>query len=178
MCSCLNGTCSASRRGSVNRGPAALAHGNRGHRPRHAIADELRMEVIGLATSLYRDYNHSHLQEELVERHDLNLSRRSVTRILTAAVPAADASPARTPQRQQALAPLRGTNTAQACPQPRAHRLRVVRWVSAMEVHSQRRGKGYSLRTGGCSRRSWGWVTPTAWPERFLLAKRFVRQKK
>jgi len=41
--------------------------------------------VIELATSLYRDYNHTHLQEELEERHSISLSRRSVTRILTVA---------------------------------------------------------------------------------------------
>ena len=73
------------KKGLREQGPAALAHGNRGRRPRHAIADELRKEVIGLATSLYRDYNHTHLQEELEERHSISLSRRSVTRILTAA---------------------------------------------------------------------------------------------
>lgn len=62
-----------------------MAHGNRGRRPRHAIEDELRREVIELATALYRDYNHTHLQEMLEEEHNLVLSRRSVTRILTTA---------------------------------------------------------------------------------------------
>jgi hypothetical protein len=33
----------------------------------------------------YADYNHTHLHEELVEEHGLALSRRSLTRILTAA---------------------------------------------------------------------------------------------
>jgi len=73
------------KKGLREQGPAAFAHGNRGRRPRHAIADQLRKEVIELATSLYRDYNHTHLQEELEERHSISLSRRSVTRILTAA---------------------------------------------------------------------------------------------
>jgi transposase len=73
------------KKGLREQGPAALAHGNRGRRPKHAIADELRKEVIELATSLYHDYNHTHLQEELEERHGVSLSRRSVTRILTAA---------------------------------------------------------------------------------------------
>ncbi len=73
------------KKGLREHGPAALAHGNRGRCPSHAIADELRKEVIELATSLYRDYNHTHLQEELEERHSISLSRRSVTRILTAA---------------------------------------------------------------------------------------------
>lgn len=73
------------KKGLREQGPAALAHGNRGRRPGHAIADELRKEVIELATSLYTGYNHTHLQEELEERHSLSLSRRSVTRILTTA---------------------------------------------------------------------------------------------
>ena len=65
-------------------GPGALAHGNRGRKPVHAVSDDVREEVLRLATSLYPDYNHSHLQEELVSRHDISLSRRSVARILTA----------------------------------------------------------------------------------------------
>ena len=73
------------KKGLREQGPAALAHGNRGRCPGHAIADELRKEVIELSTSLYHDYNHTHLQEELEERHSISLSRRSVTRILTAA---------------------------------------------------------------------------------------------
>src|SRR3989304_2104187 len=73
------------KKGLREQGPAAFAHGNRGRCPGHAIAEELRKEVIELATSLYHDYNHTHLQEELEERHSISLSRRSVTRILTAA---------------------------------------------------------------------------------------------
>ena len=73
------------KKGLREQGPAALAHGNRGRRPGHAITGELRKEVLELATSLYRDYNHTHLQEELEERHEICLSRRSVARILTVA---------------------------------------------------------------------------------------------
>jgi transposase len=73
------------KKGLREEGPAALAHGNRGRCPKHAITDKLRKEVIELATSLYRDYNHTHLQEMLEEEHNLVLSRRSVTRILTTA---------------------------------------------------------------------------------------------
>ena len=66
-------------------GPGALAHGNRGRRPEHAIQEELRQKVVQLATSVYRGYNHTHLQEQLGEEHGIGLSRRSVSRILTAA---------------------------------------------------------------------------------------------
>jgi hypothetical protein len=45
----------------------------------------LRQEVVELATSVYAGYNHSHLQELLEEEHAMKLSRRSVSRVLTAA---------------------------------------------------------------------------------------------
>jgi len=64
-------------------GPGALAHGNRGRRPVHAIAEEVRQQILDLAGSHYKDYNHTHLQELLEDEHELRLSRRSVTRILT-----------------------------------------------------------------------------------------------
>ena len=73
------------KKGFREEGPAALAHGNRGRRPAHAIQEGLRQEVVQLATSVYAGYNHTHLQEELEEGHSIKLSRRSVSRILTAA---------------------------------------------------------------------------------------------
>ncbi len=66
-------------------GPAALAHGNRGRAPAHSIPQLVREQVVALAQADYRGYNHTHLQEELVATHGLTLSRRSLTRILTAA---------------------------------------------------------------------------------------------
>lgn len=73
------------KKGFREEGPGALAHGNRGRRPGHALGDRLRQEVVGLAMSVYAGYNHSHLQELLEEEHALKLSRRSVSRILTVA---------------------------------------------------------------------------------------------
>jgi len=73
------------KKGFREEGPGALAHGNRGRRPAHAIEDRLRQEVVELATLVYAGYNHSHLQELLEEEHALKLSRRSVSRILTTA---------------------------------------------------------------------------------------------
>ena len=72
------------KKGFREEGPGALAHGNRGRRPGHALGDGLRQEVE-LAMSVYAGYNHSHLQELLEEEYSLKLSRRSVSRILTAA---------------------------------------------------------------------------------------------
>jgi len=65
-------------------GAAALAHGNRGRSPVHAIPEETRKRVVALAQHPYGGLNHSHLQELLVEREGLALSRSSVWRILTA----------------------------------------------------------------------------------------------
>lgn len=73
------------KRGFRERGPVVLAHGNRGRRPAQALPEELRAEVVRLAETLYRGYNHTHLHEVLAEEHGLSLSRRSVARILTAA---------------------------------------------------------------------------------------------
>lgn len=66
-------------------GPAALVHGNRGRQPMHALPGDVRAEVLRLARTDYRGYNHTHLHEVLSEEHGLQLSRRSVARILVAA---------------------------------------------------------------------------------------------
>jgi transposase len=62
-------------------GPAALAHGNRGRKPAHAIPVETRKRVVELTKSKYVDYNHQHLSEEL-ESDGIVISRPSVRRIL------------------------------------------------------------------------------------------------
>jgi transposase len=70
-------------------GAAALSHGNRGRRPRHALDPEVARKVVELATTTYAGFNQQHLSELLVEEHGLVISRPSVHRILTAAgVPA------------------------------------------------------------------------------------------
>lgn len=66
-------------------GPQALAHGNRGRRPAHAVRESEKREVLDLASSLYSGYNHTHLHEMLASEQGIRLSRRSVARILTAA---------------------------------------------------------------------------------------------
>lgn len=73
------------KRAVRERGPAALAHGNRGRLPAHALPESLRAEVVRLAEGEYRGYNHTHLHEVLTEEQGLLLSRRSVARILMAA---------------------------------------------------------------------------------------------
>src|SRR6266571_782441 len=54
-------------------GAAALAHGNRGRKPRHALSGEVRERVVALARA-YGPCNHSHLTELLAEREHLALS--------------------------------------------------------------------------------------------------------
>jgi len=66
-------------------GVAALAHGNRGRKPAHALPEALRAEVVQIAEKHYQGYNHTHLHEQLVAEHGITLSRRSVARILRAA---------------------------------------------------------------------------------------------
>lgn len=66
-------------------GVAALAHGNRGRAPVHRIPEATRQRVVALARELYQGFNHYHLQELLVEREQLALSRSSLWRLLTVA---------------------------------------------------------------------------------------------
>ena len=66
-------------------GIAALAHGNRGRKPYNAIEDRVRHQVVELAKSKYRGFNHQHLTESLAEREDVFLSRSSVRNILLGA---------------------------------------------------------------------------------------------
>ncbi len=63
-------------------GAAALAHGNRGRKPKHALSDQLKRKVLELAKSTYDGCNHQHFTELLEERVGIKLSRSSVRRIL------------------------------------------------------------------------------------------------
>ena len=66
-------------------GAAALAHGNRGRRPAHTTALEVREQVITLAQTLYAGCNQQHLRDLLAEREGIHLSRATVHRLLAAA---------------------------------------------------------------------------------------------
>ncbi len=66
-------------------GAAALAHGNRGRRPVHAVSLETAQQVVALAMGCYQGCNQHHFTELLAEREGLVLSRSSVRRILLAA---------------------------------------------------------------------------------------------
>ena len=63
-------------------GAAALAHGNRGKKPVHALNEGVKIKVIQLARSKYSGFNFSHFRDLLEEKEDTKLSRSSVRRIL------------------------------------------------------------------------------------------------
>ena len=66
-------------------GAAALAHGNRGRKPHHALDESLRRKVSELAGSTYAGCNNQHFTELLAEREGIALSRSSVRRIVLGA---------------------------------------------------------------------------------------------
>ena len=63
-------------------GAAALAHGNRGRKPHHALDSNLMKQVLELAQTIYAGCNNQHFTELLAEREGIALSRSSVRRIL------------------------------------------------------------------------------------------------
>jgi transposase len=63
-------------------GAAALAHGNRGRKPHHATAEDIKGQVVTLVQTTYAGCNHQHLTELLYEREGIRLSRSTVRRIL------------------------------------------------------------------------------------------------
>ena len=65
-------------------GAAALAHGNRGRRPRNAVSDA-EAAAVELASTTYAGANQTHLAELLRDREGIDLRRRTVHRILTRA---------------------------------------------------------------------------------------------
>ncbi len=66
-------------------GAAAMAHGNRGRRPAHALDNQVKESVVTLARTRYIGFNTQHFTELLVEREGIGLSRSSVRCILLGA---------------------------------------------------------------------------------------------
>lgn len=66
-------------------GAAALAHGNRGRTPVHALPVAVKTRVVEAAQTVYAGCNWSHLRDLLAEDRGLELSRSSVWRVLRAA---------------------------------------------------------------------------------------------
>ena len=71
--------------GYRREGVGAIAHGNRGRRPPHAVSEAVRERVAVLAAGPYDGANHTHLTELMAEREGLILSRSTVRRVLVSA---------------------------------------------------------------------------------------------
>jgi transposase len=63
-------------------GAGGLAHGNRERRPVNKLSEELRRQVVELASGKYKGFNHTHLTEKLTEIEQLQLSRSSIRTLL------------------------------------------------------------------------------------------------
>lgn len=63
-------------------GAAGLAHGNRGRKPANAFPEELKEEILQLATFKYTGFNHTFFTEKLAESEGISLSRSCVRSIL------------------------------------------------------------------------------------------------
>lgn len=73
-------------RSGYRRKPAeALAHGNRGRKPVHALREEIRNRIVDLVQQKYTGFNQQHFTEMLNEREGLSVSRSTVRRILSKA---------------------------------------------------------------------------------------------
>lgn len=73
------------KKGMKQEGVAFLAHKNRGRKPKHAIPQEVREQVISLYLEKLKDASCVHLSELLSERFGIKLSSRSIRRILSQA---------------------------------------------------------------------------------------------
>src|SRR3972149_2002789 len=57
-------------------GAAALVHGNRGRKPRHALDDRIRQSVAEFASTPYAGFNTQHFTEILAEGRELSSAGR------------------------------------------------------------------------------------------------------
>ncbi|MDQ7793612.1 MAG: helix-turn-helix domain-containing protein, partial [bacterium] len=73
------------KRRVAQSGMAALAHGNRGRKPAHAIPVAVHEQVVSLVGGQLKDATCEHVSELLAERNGLKMSARSVRRILARA---------------------------------------------------------------------------------------------
>jgi transposase len=67
--------------GYRKQGALALAHGNRGRVPVNALPDDIRTRILELLTTDYLDFNNQHVASMLQRKHDITVSRMSVSRI-------------------------------------------------------------------------------------------------
>ncbi len=70
------------KKGMKEKGVQALVHGNRGRTPKHSISKDTKDMVASLAQGLYKDASAQHMSELLAENQGINISSKSVRRIL------------------------------------------------------------------------------------------------
>jgi len=70
------------KKGVMKEGISFLAHKNRGRKPKHAIPEEVKRQVVLLYNTKYAGANYSHTAELLAENDNVRLSVSSVRRIL------------------------------------------------------------------------------------------------
>src|SRR5690625_2241490 len=66
-------------------GASALAHGNRGRQPAHTLKEDVRHTILKLAQTSYRNTSCNHMAELLAQQHGIDVSPKTVIRILKAA---------------------------------------------------------------------------------------------
>lgn len=72
------------RAAMVRGGAAGLVHGNRGRPSPRRLADAERERIVGLATTVYRGFNDTHLAEVLADEEGIAISRPALRRLLRA----------------------------------------------------------------------------------------------
>ncbi len=70
------------KKGVKEHGPGFLAHGNRGRKPANAIPGDVKRLVVEMATGDFRDTSCQHMSELLLEHMSVEVSAKSITRIL------------------------------------------------------------------------------------------------
>ena len=63
-------------------GLKSILHGNRVHKPLHAISDETRKKILNLYTEKYQDFNFKHFQAKLDETEKITVSYSTIERAL------------------------------------------------------------------------------------------------
>lgn len=72
------------KKGVLEHGPEFLAHGNRGRKPANAIPQEIRELIVEMAIGPYRDTSCQHMSELLQKHNGVNVSAKSIARVLKA----------------------------------------------------------------------------------------------
>jgi transposase len=85
----------------TEKGEAGLIHANTGRKPKHALSEAIKQEVIRLYEEKYRGSNFCHYAQLLKEHEGLTVSPSSIERILKSAGKEAKQSKKRRPKKHQ-----------------------------------------------------------------------------